>query len=188
MKISVYRPKSEDMSQAMVSIVHSQGEIEFAGVAVLATVAFLNSRVLRPASVLQARRSRIETWVEEDITWVRSSRSDLPRWQLIELANPRAIDEVTAEDGAKLKHTLLWAWSDKLAGRIRARTFAPDWDIPESEGNGSGAMLLSLSLGIYVEITHGKGSVMYARPAEVKGQIELGGRVVMEKLSRLPEL
>lgn len=56
---------------------------------------------------------------------------------------------------------------DKNTGIVRARTFSPDWGIPEDEANGSGAMKLAMVL---------KGSVIYANPIAA-GLIELGGQV-----------
>jgi len=70
----------------------------------------------------------------------------------------------------------MWAWIDKTKGLIRARTFASDWEIPEAQGNGSGSMVLAAKLKRDIEIKHGEGSVIFAKPAP-DGCADIGGRV-----------
>ena len=67
-----------------------------------------------------------------------------------------------------------------MKGLIRARTFAPDWGIPDDEANGSGAMKLAATLERSIEIIHGKGSVIYAKPWKADFA-DLGGRVTEAK-------
>lgn len=69
---------------------------------------------------------------------------------------------------------MVWAWINKPKGLIRARTFAADWDIPEAQGNGSGSMLLASSVGRPIQIKHGKGSVIFAKPAP-NNRADIGG-------------
>ena len=64
-------------------------------------------------------------------------------------------------------------------GLIHARTSAGDWGIPEAQGNGSGAMVLAAKLKQAVEIRHGEGSVIFAKPAP-DGCANIGGRVTLE--------
>ncbi len=71
---------------------------------------------------------------------------------------------------------MAWAWLDKPKGQVRARTFAPDWGISEAMSNGSGAMLLAFHLNCALELCHGEGSVIYARP-DGENYARLGGRV-----------
>jgi hypothetical protein len=59
--------------------------------------------------------------------------------------------------------------------RIRARTFAPDWGVPEEEANGSGSMQLAHKLGRNLEILHGKGSII--RASVGSSGIAIGGLV-----------
>jgi predicted PhzF superfamily epimerase YddE/YHI9 len=71
---------------------------------------------------------------------------------------------------------MIWAWMDRSHRVVRARTFAPDWGIPEAEGNGSGSMKLAAVLGKSVTIIHGAGSLIYAKPSP-NNRAELGGRI-----------
>lgn len=78
---------------------------------------------------------------------------------------------------SKEEHTFAWAWINEDKGLIRARTFAPDWGIPEDEANGSGSMQLASILERKIEVIHGKGSIIYAKP-EKSHFADVGGRVV----------
>lgn len=74
---------------------------------------------------------------------------------------------------------MAWAWIYEAKGLIRARTFADDWDIPEAQGNGSDAMVLAAQLKRDIEIKHGEGSVIFAKPAPNECA-DIGGRVVQQ--------
>lgn len=50
-------------------------------------------------------------------------------------------------------------------------------EIPEAQGNGSGAMHLAKMLHKHIEIKHGEGSIIFARPSE-DNFLELGGRII----------
>ena len=104
----------------------------------------------------------------------------MPPWQYEQRKNAAEIDTLSPTEFSSKKHVFVWAWIDKTNGLIRARTFAQDWGIPEDEANGSGAMMLAATLGRSVEILHGKGSVIYARPQNA-GFADLGGQVIEEK-------
>ncbi|QQS19255.1 hypothetical protein IPL68_05720 [Candidatus Saccharibacteria bacterium] len=101
--------------------------------------------------------------------------SRLPEWKIEQFTSVNNVNEVKLAETNDWQHTIIWAWEDELAGRIRMRTFAPDWGIPEAESNGSGAMLLSAQMRKPLEIHHGRNSVLYTRPGE-KGLLALGGR------------
>ncbi len=78
-----------------------------------------------------------------------------------------------------MAHTMTWAWIDEVKGLVRARTFMSDWEIAEAEGNGSGSMMLAAALKRPIEIRHGQGSVIFAKPSEYNCA-EVGGRVVQD--------
>jgi len=100
----------------------------------------------------------------------------MPPWQYKQLKNAEAVELIKLEETTSMEHTMVWGWIDEAKGTIRARTFASDWDIPEAEGNGSGSMVLAATLGRTIEVTHGKGAVIYARPAP-DNCADIGGRV-----------
>jgi len=166
-----------DVDSANISVMHPQGEIDFAGVGVLATAWLLGKLRGKPTEQLQGRAGTITAWQDGDITWVRASLTTMPPWNYKQLESAEAVEKVSAKDMASVAHTMLWAWIDEAKGLIRARTFAADWDIPEAEGNGSGAMVLAGKLNRSIEIQHGKGSVIQAKPAP-GNNADIGGRVV----------
>ena len=171
-----------DVAIANISVVHSQGEIDFAGVGILAVAWFLARLSGKPLDHIQGRSGTITTWQENDITWARASLATMPPWQYKHLESAEAVENVQLEGTLKLEHTMMWAWMDEAKGLIRARTFASDWDIPEAQGNGSGSMVLAAQLDRPIAITHGEGSVIYASPAP-GSCADIGGRIV-EKRNR----
>lgn len=168
-----------------VSIVHPQGEIGFAGVAVLGAVWLLGKRNSSIA-VIHSRDGEIKVWQDGELTWARASLSIMPPWNYKQLESAEAVEGIKLEDTTNAEHTIMWAWVDEAKGLIRARTFAADWEIPEAQGNGSGSMVLAAQLKRGIEITHGEGSVIFAQPAP-DNCADIGGRVVMDAPRTLDE-
>lgn len=165
-----------DIANANVSIVHPQGEIGFAGVAVLATAWLLGKLQSTPIKAMYTRDGEVKVWQDGELTWARASLSILPPWHHKQLESADAVEQVKLEETAELEHTMMWAWIDESKGLIRARTFAADWDIPEAQGNGSGSMVLTSQLNRSIEIRHGEGAVIFAKPAP-DSCADIGGRV-----------
>lgn len=168
-----------NVANADISIMHPQGEIDFAGVAALGTAWLLAKLQGQPITCLHGRGGDIIVRQDGDgyITWVRASLATMPPWHHKQLEDAKAIEHLTAQENKTIGHTMYWAWIDEAKGIIRARTFASDWDIPEAEGNGSGSMMLAAQLGREIEIKHGKGSVIFARSAP-GDCAEIGGRII----------
>jgi predicted PhzF superfamily epimerase YddE/YHI9 len=166
-----------DIASADVSIVHPQGEIGFAGVAVLGTAWLLSKLRGAPIEAMHSRDGEITVWQDGELTWARASLSILPAWNHKQLEDGEAVERISVEDMAQVEHTMMWAWIDEDRGLIRARTFAADWDIPEAQGNGSGSMMLAAKLNRTIEIKHGEGAVIFAKPA-TNERADIGGRIV----------
>ncbi len=166
-----------DVAAANISIMHPQGEIDFAGVGVLGAAWLLAKLRGKPTDGIQARGGIIKAWQDGELTWVQAELATMPPWNFKQLQNADAVECMAVEETKALEHTMFWAWTDEAKGVIRARTFATDWEIPEAEGNGSGSMLLTSKLGRQLEIHHGKGSVIFAKPAR-DSCADIGGRVV----------
>ncbi|PPK64832.1 PhzF family phenazine biosynthesis protein [Actinokineospora auranticolor] len=117
----------------------------------------------------------VPTFVEDDLTWIRAATADAPPWLHTRLADPAAVTaaEPVAPHAAR---TQLWAWSDEPAGHIRARMFAADFGVVEDEACGSATLLLAATLGREIQVHHGAGSRVSARPAGPTAA-EIGGRV-----------
>ncbi len=166
-----------DVQARSISIFTPQNEIAFAGHAAVGAAWLLRGLIGGTVDTLHGRDGRIETWTTDDVTWVRSELRTTPPWWHERLESAEAIESLHGPQDVSQEHTQLWAWTDKSAGQLRARTFAAAWGIPEDEANGSGCMRLAAALGLSLRIVHGKGSVIYAKPGK-PGWADVGGRVV----------
>lgn len=165
----------DDIAKARVSIMHYDGELDFAGVAALAVASVLTRLNTPTPTALYSKGGAIKMWQTKDVTWVQAKLSTMPGWHFKQLEDATEVERLSPQ--RDIEHTMFWAWIDEAKGLIRARTFASDWGIPEAEGNGSGAMLLAAKLGRAVEIKHGKGSVIFAKPAH-DNTADIGGRII----------
>jgi predicted PhzF superfamily epimerase YddE/YHI9 len=163
-----------------ISVMHPQGEIDFAGVGVLGVAWLLAKLQNKPLDTLNGRGGMIKTWQDGDLTWIEADSTTSPRWNYKQESNVETIENIQLADTSEIQHTMIWAWIDETSGTIRARTFAADWDIPEAMGNGSGSMLLAKQLNRSIEIRHGQGSVIFAKPNS-GDLVSLGGRVYQEQ-------
>lgn len=145
-----------------ISIYTPQREIPFAGHAIVGTSYFLNHKYNLNIIQLNSIGGPIDTWSENNLTWVSCSLSITPNWNLAQLNSVDLVEKITVEEAKDKEHCVVWAWIDKEKGLIRARTFAADWGIPEDEANGSGSMKLAVLLNQEITIVHGKGSVIHA--------------------------
>jgi predicted PhzF superfamily epimerase YddE/YHI9 len=159
---------------ATVSIFNPIRERPFAGHAILGTAWFINNISTQPIDSLTCLGGEIKTWTVDDKTWIRASLTMMPPWNYEQLKNASEVEQFPPEAQSSRKHTYVWAWINKSKGLVRARTFAPDWGIPEDEANGSGSMKLASTLGRNLKIIHGKGSIIYTKPWG-NDLIDLGG-------------
>ena len=165
-----------NVETASISVMHPLGEIGFAGVGVLGAAWQLAKLRGKPTEKMQGRDGEIICWQDHDLTWTKAPLKIMPPWNFKQRVSKLEIEEMKVEYTKDIIHTMFWAWTEKEKGMIRARTFASDWEITEAEGNGSGAMVLAARLNREIEIKHGKGSVIFAKPA-LHDAAELGGRV-----------
>jgi predicted PhzF superfamily epimerase YddE/YHI9 len=168
-----------DVANANVSIFDLQEEIKFAGVPLVCSAWLLREMQGGLIRTVHCLGGDVETWRKEGLTWVRAILTSMPPWNHVQFENSEAIEGITVEQGAAMQHTMAWAWIDESKGLIRARTFMSGWGIPEAEGNGSGSMMLATMLNRSIEIRHGQGSVIFAKPAN-NNYAEVGGRVVQD--------
>ncbi|MBI5620582.1 PhzF family phenazine biosynthesis protein [Candidatus Gottesmanbacteria bacterium] len=166
-----------DLRIGDVSIFNPRKEVSFAGHAMVGTAWFINKTTSQRIDSLTCAGGSIKTWVDNDKIWIRANLSMMPAWQFEQLKNTMEVVNLSPPLTLSKKHTFVWAWLDEIKGLIRARTFAPDWGIPEDEANGSGSMKLAATLGRSIEIMHGKGSIIYAKPWK-SDFVDLGGRVI----------
>lgn len=166
-----------DLTTRSISIYTPQREIPFAGHAVVGTTFFLEQELKTKITQVLGKEGPIQTWSENELTWIKADLQITPPWNYEELKSPEEVEKLSAEDMSSAEHVYVWAWVDKDKGLIRARTFATDWGIPEDEANGSGSMKLAVSLGREITILHGKGSVIHAHSSN-QGFAEVGGHAI----------
>jgi predicted PhzF superfamily epimerase YddE/YHI9 len=162
-----------------VSFFNPQQETKFAGDSLISTSYFLKNVLHLDRDTFQTKAGSVKTWVEGELTWIEASVEGTAPWIHKQVESAAAIDAITPEEASKFEHTMVWAWDDENAGRIRSRTFLPDWGTLEDQGNGSGSMQLARMLGKDIEIHQGLGSIIFARPSEGTNA-KVGGRVVVE--------
>lgn len=166
-----------DLATGNISFFDAVKEVPFAGTAALAAAWFVSEHNDTPIENLICGTKNISTWREADMTWIATKFDTMPSWNVVHYDSPELVNAITSEEATALEHTLVWAWEDESKGLIRARTLASDWDIPEVEANGSGSMMLAVSLGRALHIQHGRGSIISAKlhPGSV---VAIGGNVV----------
>lgn len=169
-----------DKKTGNVTILNPKEECPFAGSALLGTAWFLNNKYQLQLESLLSSGKIIPTWQENGVTYISMKESILPPWNLMELKTPKDVINISPVIIKKVDHAVVWSWINKAKGIIRARTFAPDWGIPEDEANGSGSMKLALKFQQNIIVHHGKGSIVYTKFIN-KGLAAVGGRVILNK-------
>jgi predicted PhzF superfamily epimerase YddE/YHI9 len=165
-----------DLNPVLISIFNPKEEVKFAGHAVVGTVWHILNNLKIEVDVVNCLGGEVKTWEEDGLIWIQALSSSLPPWNYEELDNVDAVEDYLRKEASKKEHTVVWSWKDQGKGIVRARTFAPDWGIPEDEANGSGSMGLSVRLKSRITVIHGNGSIIHANSNE-SGLTMVGGKV-----------
>ncbi len=167
-----------------ISIFNPQDKVKFAGHAVLGTAYFINRIFGKTVSSIKCWDKNVLVRFERELTYVVAPLAIMPNWNFKELTSSHEVENLSQDIFSKMEHTFAWAWMDETKGLVRARTFAPDWGIPEDQANGSGSMLLASKLSRELEIHHGEGSIIFAKP-EGSDNAEVGGLVGIDNQKEL---
>ncbi len=164
-----------NIKSADLSIFSKQGEISFAS-PLLGAAWYIEQKLGHQIEEIVCKDSKIKVTHQQNLIWISlPNQGVLPPWKLEELDDHTEIDKISPEDRPVTDHTIVWAWLNSESGEIRARTFAPAWEITEEEANGSGSMALSIKLNRSILVKHGGGSVI--RVTNKNGLISVGGRI-----------
>ncbi len=155
-----------DVSKNNISIFSPTEEIPFAGHAVIGAIYYLEKLKSSQICNISSMGTDIKVCHENNKIWVRAKLSKMPKWNFTQLSSRKEVEDINVDSTPDFKHCFVWSWIDKEKGILRARTFASDWLIPEDEANGSGSLILGMSLNKEIKILHGKGSIIYARPTD----------------------
>jgi predicted PhzF superfamily epimerase YddE/YHI9 len=170
-----------DIDAASISFFAKTEAIPFAGTAALAAARMLQRLSRKQPALLKTMDNAISLSFKGNEIWVDANISIMPRWNHLRLESVVEVERITLEESNDLEHTMVWAWSDRKNGVIRARTFAPDWMLPEVEANGSGSMILANRLDRRIVVIHGVGSKIFAE-SKSNDTASLGGRVAVNEM------
>lgn len=164
----------DDWGEARVRIFTPATELPLAGHPLVGT-AWLFAREGVPTAVLRPPAGEVPVRTEAELTYIQARAAWCPPFEFIEYGSP---DEVDALDGPPddAGFAYCWAWADRDAGRVRARSFVTEVGVAEDEATGSAALPLAVRLGRAIEVRQGAGSNLFARPLEDDWG-EVGGRV-----------
>ncbi len=168
----------DDAGRGALTIFTPAAEISFAGHPLVGT-AWLLARVGRPPALLRPAAGEAGVRIEGESAFIEG-RGDWSAFHAVELADPAQVDELREAPEGTGGDVYAWAWIDEPAGTVRARSFAPDFGIPEDEATGSAALGLAVKLRRELTIHQGRGSMLSAR-ALGGGRGEVGGRVMLEE-------
>ncbi len=168
----------DDAERGELAIYTPAAEIPFAGHPLVGT-AWLLARRGTPVAVLRPPAGEVEVRIEEERVWISGS-GGWSSFTNLELERPERVHELEGRPPGSDGDVYAWAWIDEAAGTIRARSFAPDFGIPEDEATGSAALGLAVRLNRAVTIHQGRGSVLTARPLG-DGRGEVGGAVALDE-------
>ncbi|MGV1047614.1 MAG: PhzF family phenazine biosynthesis protein [Solirubrobacterales bacterium] len=135
----------------------------------------------RGVPFLRPPAGEVAVRAEGELTFVAARAEWSPPWELIELADPAAVEALAGPPAGRTDEVYLWAWLDRDAGTVRSRCYSLADGVGEDEATGSAAIMLAAALGRELEIHQGEGSRLFARPLG-EGRAEVGGRVVLDEV------
>ena len=170
----------DDRERAEIRIFSPEIEVPLAGHPLVGTAWLLREQGTEP-SVLRPPAGEVTVKFEAELCFCGARPEWGPEFDFVEVPSPR---EVEALDGPPSGHENVgvWAWLNRDEGWIRERVFVAELGVVEDEATGSAALRLGAQLGHPIEIRQGKGSLIYARPADPEGFIEIGGRVALDEV------
>ncbi|CAN5848624.1 PhzF family phenazine biosynthesis protein [soil metagenome] len=173
--IFVELPRSGS-NTAQVRIFTPTTEMAFAGHPTVGASWWLKS-LGTPVNTLQVPAGIVQVDYDGDLTAVNARSEWAPEFAIHDLDS---LDELAAADpddfDDESKH-YLWTWTDKSAGALRSRMFAPSLGIREDEATGAAAVRMTDYLSCDLVITQGEGSQIETRWSP-EGWVRVAGRVV----------
>ena len=163
----------DDAAAGRIAIYAPDAEMPFAGHPTVGT-AWLLAREGVVVEALLTAAGKAAVRYERDNAYVAARPEWCPPFELEEQEDAAAVD---AHRGVDEGLVYAWAWIDREAGLVRARSFLPAVGIGEDEATGSAALRLCAQVGRKIEVRQGRGSVIHARPLD-DGRVEICGSVV----------
>lgn len=162
----------DDPASGALRIFTPAVELPFAGHPLVGT-AWLLAHLGRPLATLRPPAGEVGVRLEGELTYIVGRPEWSPAFRYVEHPAPGDIDALDpARHTAETVYN--WAWIDREAGAVRARSFASPEGILEDEATGSAALALCARLERPITVHQGVGSLIRARPL-ADGTIEVGG-------------
>jgi predicted PhzF superfamily epimerase YddE/YHI9 len=137
-----------------------------------------------PIHTLQVPAGIVAVDYDDGLTTVRARAQWAPEFAIHGLDSPEAVIEADPADYADDYQHYLWAWSDRAAGQVRSRMFAPEFGIPEDEATGAAAVRITDFLSRDLTIVQGKGSVIHTWWSP-EGWVRVAGRVADDGVTHI---
>ena len=170
----------DSVDEGRIEIYSPSGALPFAGHPLVGTGWLLNELTGGQLTVLRPPAGDVPFWIENESAWIVGRVEDCPAWRHVQLSTPENVESLEGPVNPTHDAVQYWAWRDASAGCVRARVFGARFGIDEDEACGSASMMLAHQLDREIEILHGLGSIIYARPSNVSGQVAVGGRVTRD--------
>jgi predicted PhzF superfamily epimerase YddE/YHI9 len=171
----------DDRERGEIRIFSPDIEVPLAGHPLVGTAWLLREVGGGEPSVLRTAAGEVPVKFEAELCFCAARPEWGPEFDFVELESPQDVEAMSGPPEG-YENVGVWAWLNRDEGWIRERVFVPELGVGEDEATGSAALRLGAQLGHPIEIRQGKGSLIYARPAEQEGFIEIGGRVVLDEV------
>jgi predicted PhzF superfamily epimerase YddE/YHI9 len=158
-------------------------ELPFAGHPTVGASWWLRS-VGTPIHTLQVPAGIVAVSYDGDVTIVSARAEWAPEFAIHKFDSVQELAAADPADFADDSEHYLWTWIDEPAGRIRARSFALNFGIPEDEATGAAAVRMTDYLSRNLSITQGKGSQIETRWSP-HGWVQVAGRAVNDGVRQL---
>jgi predicted PhzF superfamily epimerase YddE/YHI9 len=174
----------DDRERAEMRIFTPETELPLAGHPLVGTAWLLREEGAEPA-VLRPPAGEVPVKFERELCFCAGRAEWGPEFDFVQVGSPQEVDELSGPPEGH-GNVGVWAWLNADEGWLRERVFVSEVGVAEDEATGSAALRLCAELGHPIEIRQGKGSLIYARPAEQEGFVEIGGRVVLDEVREHP--
>ena len=168
----------DDREYGLIRIFTPELELPFAGHPAVGT-AWLLRETGHDVASLRPPAGEVRVRQKEGLAWIAARPEWAPSFEYIELPSPEDVEALAGAPTAA-GWAYCWAWEDKPAGLVRARSFVTEAGIAEDEATGAAALCLCGKLARPIAVRQGQGSEIRARPLE-DGFVEVGGRVVLDE-------
>jgi predicted PhzF superfamily epimerase YddE/YHI9 len=175
----------DDRERAEMRIFTPEIEVPLAGHPLVGTAWLLRELGRTEPAVLRPPAGEVPVKFEEELCFVAARPEWGPEFDFAEADSPAEVEGMSGPPEGH-DNVVVWAWLNRDEGWIRARVWVAQLGVGEDEATGSAALRLVARLGHPIEIRQGKGSLIYARPAEQEGYAETGGRTVLEAEREFP--